>query len=65
MSSEQELPSSRLCRLWRSRAEECFILANTFDHPQIRDRMLQVAEEYARMALWAADLEDQRKTAKR
>ena len=68
MSSEQELPSIRLWRLWCFRAEECRSLAETFFHdPQTRDRVLRVAEEYDRMALWAERelLEDEGKEAKR
>jgi len=68
MSIVQELPSGRLCELWFSRAQECRTLAESFHHPQRRDRMLRVAEEYDRMARWAAErvvVEDQHKTAKR
>jgi hypothetical protein len=36
---------------WLIRAEECRRLAQTFRDAQTRERMLQVAEDYARMAL--------------
>jgi hypothetical protein len=37
-------------RAWRARAEECRAIADTFDNPETRAKMLAVADDYERMA---------------
>jgi hypothetical protein len=37
-------------RAWRARAEECRAIADTFDNPETRAKMLAVAADYERMA---------------
>jgi hypothetical protein len=37
-------------RAWRARAEECRAIADTFDNPETRAKMLAVAAGYDRMA---------------
>jgi hypothetical protein len=37
-------------RAWRARAEECRAIADTFDNPETRAKMLAVAAGYERMA---------------
>ena len=40
-------PSSRM---FRDRAEECRVIAGTFDEPQTREQMLKIAIGYERLA---------------
>jgi hypothetical protein len=37
-------------RAWRARAEECRAIADTFENPETRAKMLAVADDYERMA---------------
>jgi hypothetical protein len=37
-------------RAWRARAEECRAIADTFENPETRAKMLAVAADYERMA---------------
>jgi hypothetical protein len=37
-------------RAWRARAEECRAIADTFENPETRAKMLAVAAGYERMA---------------
>ena len=37
-------------RAWRARAEECRAIAETFENPETRAKMLAVAADYERMA---------------
>jgi hypothetical protein len=36
-------------RAWRARAEECRAIADTFENPETRAKMLTVAADYERM----------------
>src|SRR5262245_60564381 len=37
-------------KAWRARAEECRAIADTFENPETRVKMYDVADEYERMA---------------
>ena len=54
MASILELPSSRV---WADRAEECRAMAASFHNRETRERMLNVAQSYDRMAVQAAQRE--------
>jgi hypothetical protein len=42
---------------WFARAEECRALADTFHNETTREKMIQVAQDYERMAVQAAGRE--------
>jgi len=46
-------------RAWRARAEECRAIADTFENPETRAKMYEVAADYERMAERADRCEQQ------
>jgi hypothetical protein len=44
----------RSSKYWLERAEECWTLADSFNNPDVRERMRKVAQDYQRMGVEAA-----------